>query len=508
MKRFLRYTLAAALCFGIFTQGFPAMAVVDNPTTNEELFSAAVGADGEDSELISYRLYQNFKTDPEAFLTELNACSESIQQTVSDFLTQEAYWSEDESAYRQALSTVSDTAFAAQLSTQFDEYAAAQQKLTDGTPEEHALPDFDPETVKTFIDSSLLASNPYDDEEFCIKAAEWYAADPALFAEILVDYDRQEIARLANQIAFAVAENKVAQPQVMDTELDADAAQVLTQLQEGIASGLEARPFRCSIQTADTLLPRSTQVPTIGSILYHSGTEVGSTPVTVTISESSATSVTRTYFLEIYQIRNGVEYKKTSGSMSISAGSRSATKTFAMTTYETGVLYTKVKVYSSNGGSLLASRTGQSADTFTGTWRIQIDLYTSRNRQGDLGLYNASGDLQLHAVCLGRSASNASESVTNGNTPRGNYTGYLDGPKPTSEQAAYGPYKYVRLTPKFSTTRSGFLIHGGRSQTTLTPTNGCVRVFNADQKKIQDTLTTLVNSKYHHTVGNVNVKVI
>ncbi len=241
--------------------------------------------------------------------------------------------------------------------------------------------------------------------------------------------------------------------------------------------------------------------------------------------------------------------------MSISAGSRSATKTFAMTTYETGVLYTKVKVYSSNGGSLLASRTGQSADTFTGTWRIQIDLYTSRNRQGDLGLYNASGDLQLHAVCLGRSASNASESVTNGNTPRGNYTGYLDGPKPTSEQAAYGPYKYVRLTPKFSTTRSGFLIpngntprgnytgyldgpkptseqaaygpykyvrltpkfsttrsgfliRGGRSQTTLTPTNGCVRVFNADQKKIQDRLTTLVNSKYHHTVGNINVKII
>ncbi len=290
MKRFLRYTLATALCFGIFTQGFPAMAVVDDPTTNEELFSAAAGADGEDSELISYRLYQNFKADPEAFLTELNACSESIQQTVSDFLTQEAYWSEDECAYRQALSTVSDTAFTAQLSTQFDEYAAAQQKLTNGTLEEHALPDFDPETVKTFIDSSLLASDPYDDEEFCIKAAEWYAADPALleehalpdfdpetvktfidssllasdpyddeefcikaaewyaadpalFAEILVDYDRQEIARLANQIAFAVAENKVARPQVMDTELDADAAQVLTQLQEGITSGLEARPF-------------------------------------------------------------------------------------------------------------------------------------------------------------------------------------------------------------------------------------------------------------------------
>ena len=50
------------------------------------------------------------------------------------------------------------------------------------------------------------------------------------------------------------------------------------------------------------------------------------------------------------------------------------------------------------------------------------------------------------------------------------------------------------------------MIHGGRSQTTLQPTYGCVRVFDLDVRGITDTIITMTSSgNGHYSQGNVNI---
>lgn len=128
-------------------------------------------------------------------------------------------------------------------------------------------------------------------------------------------------------------------------------------------------------------------------------------------------------------------------------------------------------------------------------------------------MYNGNGDTLLVAQCLGRSASNASMNVENGNTPTGEYTGFLSGPQ--SDTEAYGPHKVVEMTGVSGTIipsgRYGIWIHGGRNSSptatdyTLTPTHGCVRVTNGHQKQIQDFITDLVDEGYHYSVGNISI---
>lgn len=151
--------------------------------------------------------------------------------------------------------------------------------------------------------------------------------------------------------------------------------------------------------------------------------------------------------------------------------------------------------------------------TVMGRWRIRIELPVNREHEGTLTLYDGNGDPLLEAKCLGRSASNASMNVVYGNTPTGEYTGYLAGPQ--SDTGAYGPHKVVVMNGVsgiiISSGRSGIWIHGGRysddeaTEYTLTPTNGCVRVTNGHQKEIQDSITELVDEGYHYSTGNISI---
>lgn len=97
---------------------------------------------------------------------------------------------------------------------------------------------------------------------------------------------------------------------------------------------------------------------------------------------------------------------------------------------------------------------------------------------------------------LGRSVSNASPLVYGGNTPAGIYSEYLYGP--VSPRESYGPYKVVAMDGAsgqiIQSGRSGIWINGGRSQKTLSPTYGCIRVFESDQKALQDKIQALIDS--------------
>lgn len=244
MKRFCSFLCTAILCLGMLSS-FHARAVDNSVSSNEELFSLAMESDAEVTQSVSIQLYQNLLADPQAFLDDLSECSEEIQDTVGDFLTWEAYWSEGADAYQTALQTVDGPAqtLAADLLAQLDAYAG-EQETPDSSASETAMPAFHPDTVKLFIDSNLAVSDPYTDEEFCKKVAEWYAADPVMFSEMLDEYSDAEVSRLGKQISYAVVKQGAKLPQEPALEtLTADTQQTLSRLQASIQEGLEDTPF-------------------------------------------------------------------------------------------------------------------------------------------------------------------------------------------------------------------------------------------------------------------------
>ena len=418
------------------------------------------------------------------YLSNTNKLSEQ-QKRAADILLQ--YWVEDQS------NPVDDTA---------DDESTAP-----------AVPKFDVEVIRGFIDQNLTVSDPYADEEFCKVIAQAYAADPVEFGAMISDLDNAKIERIGQQISYAVKNQlcDITLPSVAENSDTPSALHLLSSViqqdvpQKRLDAGTEDKaPFRAA--------PRSTYTPSIGTISYSGSLEVGKTStLSVTISETAHSSAARSYYIVAMcsHSKNGTYYKKAEGSVSIPAGSTSAKKVLSVTMSEPGSVYTKILVYSSSGGTLLASRIGANPDPVKGYWRIQINLNSS-SRAGYLGLYNASGSQLLYLPCLGKSESNAAEDVYYGNTPRGDYYGYLDGPN--SNTHSYGPYKYVVLegnhNPLVPSVRDGIWIHGGDPSASggLRVTHGCVRVSNANQLSIQNNITTLVNNG-HYTRGNVKISV-
>lgn len=99
--------------------------------------------------------------------------------------------------------------------------------------------------------------------------------------------------------------------------------------------------------------------------------------------------------------------------------------------------------------------------------------------------------------------------VQYGHTPPGDYYGETGGPSKDTEK--YGPNKFIRMKgnqdPGYENLyvdgdyvtrgRSGLLIHGGRDQTSLWNTEGCVRIFDKDAKKITGLMDSWRSAGYH-----------
>lgn len=161
------------------------------------------------------------------------------------------------------------------------------------------------------------------------------------------------------------------------------------------------------------------------------------------------------------------------------------------------------RAYDSKGNYNTATLNFTANTTSKKTWKIDIKLPKNRNNTGILKLYDANDKVVQTSTCLGKSVSGDPMNVYYGNTPTGNYTGELGGVQSNTD--SYGPYQVVKLYGgDCSSTRSGIWIHGGRSQTTLSATNGCVRIFNADQKKLAENITKLISSGCEK-VGSVRI---
>lgn len=141
--------------------------------------------------------------------------------------------------------------------------------------------------------------------------------------------------------------------------------------------------------------------------------------------------------------------------------------------------------------------------------RWSINLALNSNHLGTLYFYYASGAQAHHCDAKGKSGKGYTWDKEYGHTPPGDNYGETGGPSKDTEK--YGPNKFIRMKgnqdPGYENLyvdgdyvtrgRSGLLIHGGRDQTSLWSTEGCVRIFDKDAKKITGLMDSWRSAGYH-----------
>ena len=380
-------SVALAISMLSIVPAFAANETDNAAQSTSALMEEAVSSDGAGSEAVSYELYQRFTDDPAAFLSDLASQPDDERQVIVQFIVWENKY--DTNTLPDILSGLSDLSAdqldaAEELTDYWTDYQAQNPETEIPEDTSVTLPGFDTQTIRGFIDQNLSASDPYSDEAFCVSITEAYEADPTAFGEMISDLDTGDIQRLGGQIAYAIENDLVdADLPAAQNSLDSSALSVL---QQAIAQADPPQRINVGVEE-DAPFPssaRSTYVPTIGTISYSGNLEVGkAVTLSVKISETAHSSTARSYYVVAMcaHSQNGTYYKKAEGSLTIPSGSSTATKSFSVTMSDPGNVYTKILVYSSNGGSLLASRIGTYPDAFTGRWRIQINLNsTSRAR--------------------------------------------------------------------------------------------------------------------------------
>lgn len=469
--------------------------------SSSELFQNLETSDGAETDAILSKLANQFNQDPITFLTELEKQDISIQNLVFDNF---ALWATGDDEFGQQLKeTLNSVATESQAQAMIIAY---NQMQSVGSGENLPTTDaFDIAGVKELISTYREVGFQNKDEEFYSSLINYYLLDNNLFVKAISDLTDEEITTLGYQMK-AVSEKF--DYNFENQQLSSNDS--LSQREKEVAQKLDKALHTDSvseqelIEKTERALPPT---PTIGAFYYSGTMEVGKTvTLTLPLTDTTATNTTRNYCVKVYCARNGVEYQKIDTTYTIPVGSQTTSRQFSLVFTNPGQFTTRVEVLSTNG-TILTSRTGKNPDTTYGYWRIAVKLKKDRSIAGTFALYDAANTLICNGSALGKSASGAAMNVTNGNTPIGNYTGVLGAVQ--ADTAAYGPYKVVKLTGKnnlYVPPRSGIWIHGGRSQTTLTPTNGWVRVFNADQLKLQKNITSLTSAQNgHYTTGNVSI---
>jgi peptidoglycan hydrolase-like protein with peptidoglycan-binding domain len=266
-----------------------------------------------------------------------------------------------------------------------------------------------------------------------------------------------------------------------------------TNLQQWTDNGTDAQRFRLIpvVKATSNIAISGFTAPTSltkGQAYSIAGTVSSNNKITkVTISVGSEISVSAT--------PNATSYSLKGLDSSVKFGSLSAgTKTLTITVTDT--VASKPFTYSFVVTPVPTPTTKE--------WSIKIELPKDRTKTGVLYLYDSAGAIIQKSDCYGKSAYNKEMWEYQGNTPTGTYTGQL-GPVQTNNVTSYGPYQVVMLTGgDYASARSGIWIHGGQSQTKLSATLGCVRIFNADQKLLQDNIKKLIASGYK-PVGKVQI---
>lgn len=531
MKKGVQRVFTLCLIMMLLLVFMAAPGYAEKGVNYSDMFNKAQQADGYVAEDVSIELVKAFYNSPLDFIKEASKLDGKQMEVVTDLLTYNACYNnfekfEDEigKLNRQSELTTQDKKVIDSILHKIDK-CKADIKESESLPkvDSRPAPEFNAETILSFINAHKQRGYGIDEELFA-SVGKAFRANPQLFAKTVSGLPEDDIKMIAKYIAYDCFKNgnktkitgtlPTAGDKVLETiyqELsDNKNADIYTFMHDKNEAGQNNQESMSS-----TVNNQSQVIPTIELISYTSDQlVVGETQeLNVIFLEKTSSSITRTYWVEVYGYKNGSSWIKDSKYVSIPAGSTSEKASFSITFTSPGQLDTSIKVYSTRGGQLLTQSKDSYSAAVTGHWFIGVSLPVNRNYKGTLTLYDASGNAVRSFECLGRSASNASMYTTNGNTPTGSYSGYLAGP--SSNTYSYGPYKYINMTGTagviIDSGRSGIWIHGGDPETNsslswypLRPTNGCVRVSNANQKYLQDTITSFFNSGYDKN-GNIYI---
>lgn len=512
MKRIVSLVCAMALFIGLFGMGHVNVFATESTqeTDYSALFTESQYVDALSIETYAERLIYEYTTNSQNFLNNLSAQEDDIILSVIGLWTT-SFTADELTSLHNEISTLAETEYNEILEILVQhiscrEYGMALESYTNSINSDDYS--FDAATIKRFIDLNIEIGS--EDEELNQTLALAYECSPNLFATTISSYSDDEIANIAENVAAGyILQNKTMPVVTSSSTVSTENRNIINLIQAEIASA-----YNPKIEAEDTVLITpdvelmSLCVPTIGTMTYSSAPLVVGNAETlkITFSENTQISSLRQWWVEVYQVVGSKSYLKSSQTITMTPGTTTSTYSFPLSFSDTCNFYTKVKVYSYQGASLLTERTGTYPDEVNGYWRVNVKLPVDRMQTGTLYLYNASGILQKSIECLGRSVSNADPSVYKGNTPMGTYTGYLHGP--VSPSSSYGPYKVIATNNVSGLVveagRSGIWIHGGHD-TQLNPTYGCVRITNPNQLILQNNITNLINSAYHYPTGNVYI---
>lgn len=519
-KRLPSACLAVILCISLCIPVFAAEEAEHFSEENiSELFSLLGETDGFKTEDLSYELYQAFETNPKEFIETAVDLQDDKLSKMAELLVYFAGYFDLDDFKEQVISckdetlTESETRVVEKILQEID-FQQNKTIVVGPTEELPEAPKYNPYFLDKLI-SAHVANNNFEDEEFYETLSNVLIEDPAVFSNAI-----EEISVVAqNEIISGVAQACVDNRKTYNLEdtgsLTREQANIISKVQEQIDAIDSETSLKVELGENGDLTPMSTQVPTIGTMTYSGDLICGeATTLTVNFSETTATSSTRTYWTEVYAIRNGKEHLKSSKSITFAKGSTSTTQRYSITFSDTGEVYTLVKVYSTRGGTLLTQRQGKYSDIITGPWSIIVTLPKDRNYKGSLSLYHANGAIQKTCECLGLAEGNGPMTQEEGNTPTGTYRGEIY--PAHSNTHSYGPYKRINMVGVSgiakTSGRTGIMIHGGDPTTDtslhgypLRCTHGCIRVTNSNQKGLVDLISTLISDFYADTYGEVVV---
>jgi len=517
MKKLISLLICGLMLISMFAMsGFTTERRAEKLPNFDEIIKLYMDSDGAQAEGLSYDLHKLFVANPKDFINVLITYPTDVQETVmSSVATYAVYASQDEkTVFEKTLYSldVTDEAIVALIKTYEATIANKTEIIDDGSA---IIPLFDVVTVKTIVSAYIGNGSPVD-EEFYNYLAERYVKDSKLLVTAIEELPKKEVEKIA--IGMRLVSEKTGLDLVSsnksNTVLDVKQEVFYKEFDKMLSDDVLLKRIESSqdIFKAESSSPSkapAAPTPTIGALYYLSTPTVGGTSnLAVPLTVNTQTNTVRRYTIKVYCIRNGQEWLKNTVYASMPVGTTSGTFNVPISFSNPGTFFTRVVVHDYITGAILNQRTGSTSDVVRGYWRINVFLKTNRDIVGSFGLYDAAGDLKVSGSALGKSARGKAMDQFEGHTPTGNYTADL-GPV-QGNTTSYGPYKVVRLygdnNPLVPSKRDGIWIHGGQSQTSLSATYGCVRVFNSDQLRIENSITSMcyaVNG--HYAIGRCTI---
>ncbi len=346
--------LAWMVCVALVMGALLLPAASEAAETNyhyDTLFSHTGKFDGAQTESLARTLGAEFRMDSEAFIRALTEASPEEVEEVARLLAYDADYA-DLDAYRLMLAGMRDGTNPGQreyhvLSSLIKACVLLQEDRARARGSSDRVHDarvyaFDPDTILGLIGSRRAAGLLYDiDEEFAFVLGNAYASDPELFARTVSQLPSRELTAIQTFVAYDIVANGKAPFEGRGRwHLTGRDAAVLSATEAKIAIMRVEGP-RMPARTGEVGVA-STQVPTIGPMTYPTTPlHVGQTEsLKVQFIETTRTDIQRTYWVEVYAVRDGTPWLKSSKSVSIPAGSSSVYAYFTMSFSSTGPIYT------------------------------------------------------------------------------------------------------------------------------------------------------------------------